>query len=81
MLQNALDLTISRQTMETAAMEQGDSEAVPAWAQVSLTALADHGIYMDAQSPLTRGQTAQVLYTVSQLAVDAPGMYAIRMQK
>jgi len=80
MLQNALDLTISKQTVETAAMEQDDSQAVPAWAQVSLTALCDHGISMDAQAPLTRGQTAQVLYTVSQLAVDAPGMQAIRMQ-
>ena len=78
MLQNALDLTISRETVETAATEQTDT--VPAWAQVSLTALADHGITMDADAPLTRGETAQVLYAVSQLAVDAPGMFAIRMQ-
>ena len=42
---------------------------------------ADHGITMDADAPLTRGETAQVLYAVSQLAVDAPGMQAIRMQK
>ena len=79
MLQNALDLSISQKTVETAATEQSD--AVPAWAQVSLTTLADHGITMDALSPLTRGQTAQVLYTVTQLAIDAPGMYAIRMQQ
>ena len=81
MLQNALDLTISRETLETAAVETAtDTEAaVPTWAQVSLTAMAEGGICLDANESLTRGQVAQVLYQVSQLAVNAPGMAVIRM--
>ena len=81
MLQNALDLTISRETLEAAAVETSAEEAasVPVWAQVSLTAMAEGGVLLDANEALTRGQAAQVLYRVSQLAVDAPGMAVIRM--
>jgi len=82
-LQNALDLSISRDTLETAAVEtsaETESE-IPVWAQVSLTAMEDNGIALDANAPLTRGAAAQVLYQVSYLAVDAPGMAVIRMQQ
>lgn len=82
-LQNALDLTISRETLESAAVETSTDEenAAPVWAQVSLTAMEDNGIFLNANAPLTRGQAAQVLYQVSYLAVDAPGMAVIRMQQ
>ena len=87
-LQNALDLTISQTAMETAAVEGEEAPAaaesgeqeVPAWAQVSLAALKDNGICLEANSALTRGDVAQVLYQVSYLAIDAPGMAVIRMQ-
>lgn len=82
MLQNALDLTISQNTLETAAVEAGaEDSAVPAWAQVSLTAMADNGIALEAGAELTRAQVAQVMYRVSTLAIDAPGMSVIRMQQ
>ena len=82
MLQNALDLSISQQTLETQeAMAQDENEAVPAWAAVSMTAMNDHGITQLTTEPMTRSQMAQVLYQVSQLALDAPGMQVIRMQQ
>ncbi len=81
MLQNVLDLTISQQTLEA---EQVDAEAsaedVPAWAAVSMTAMAENGIAMDAAKELTRSDVAQILYQVADLAVNAPGMTVIRMQ-
>ena len=82
MLQNALDLSISQQTMETAAVQTSaeDVQQVPAWAEVSLTAMADNGIALSANNTLTRGDVAQVMYQVSQLAIDAPGMAVLRMQ-
>ncbi len=83
MLQNALDLTVSQQSLdnavETAAQEQ--QETIPAWAATSLTAMADNGIHLNANLALTRGEMAQVMYQVSQLAQDAPGMAVIRMQQ
>ena len=82
MLQNALDLTISRETLE--AMETSAEEEisdVPVWAAVSLTAMQDNGIPLAATDTVTRGEVAQVMYQVSQLALDAPGMTVIRMQQ
>ena len=82
MLQNALDLTISRETLE--AMETATEEEVadvPVWAAVSLTAMQDNGIALAATDTVTRGEVAQVMYQVSQLALDAPGMRVIRMQQ
>lgn len=79
MLQNALDLTISQQTLEAEQAE--DPVQVPAWAAVSLTALEENGIALDASVALTRGMAAKVLYQVSYLAVDAPGMAVFRMQQ
>ena len=84
MLQNALDLSISQQTLETAAVKASAEDAqpeVPAWAQVSLTAMADNGIALSANESLTRGEVAQVMYQVSYLATYAPGAAVIRMQQ
>ena len=83
MIQNALDLTISRETLESQSTEtSADSEnTVPAWAAVSLTAMTDNGIVICATEDLTRSDVAQVLYQVSYLSVDAPGMSVIRMQQ
>ena len=81
MLQNALDLSISRETLEK--MESGATgeQEVPVWAAVSLTAMEDNGIALNANAALTRGEVAQVLYQVSELALDAPGMAVFRMQQ
>ena len=77
MLQNALDLSVSREALETAVTH----EQAPDWAAASLTALADNGIMLTADQVLTRGQAAQVLYQVSHLAINAPGIAVIRMQQ
>ena len=82
MLQNVLDLTVSQDVLdavETSAEE--NQEEVPTWAATSLTAMADNGIALGASETLNRGQVAQILYQVSQLAENAPGMTVIRMQQ
>ena len=76
MLQNALDLTISQDTLE-----EGQNEEVPAWAAISLTALEENGICLEPDKALTRAEAAKVFYQVSHLAADAPGMAVIRMQQ
>lgn len=74
-LQNALDLTVSTD----ADLEQ-NAEEMPAWAVSAVNALADNGINLNAQEELTRGQVAQMLYRVSTLAENAPGMMILRAQ-
>ncbi len=69
MLQNALDLTA-----ETAAAD----ETVPVWAADALNALNEHGIELNADTVLTRGDAALIIYRVSQLKAAAPGMKALR---
>lgn len=70
MLQNALDLSAA----ETAVTD----DAVPAWAADALSTLQQHGIQLDAQAVLTRGDAAEVIYQVSKLKSDAPGMLALK---
>lgn len=83
MIQNALDLSISRETLESQSLETSadTDDTVPAWAAVSLTAMADNGVIIRGTEELTRSDVAQVLYQVSYLSVDAPGMSVIRMQQ
>ncbi len=81
MIQNALDLTISQQTLETlAAEETAEDSSVPVWAEVSMTAMAENGVMLSADKALTRGELANALYRVSYLALDAPGMTVLRKQ-
>ena len=70
MLQNALDLTA-----ETAAAED---DAIPIWAADALNALQEHGISLDPEAVLTRGDAAQVIYQVSRLKPTAPGLRALK---
>ena len=65
MLQNALDLTVPYQ--EDLEMSVSEDNTVPAWAESSLTALADCGMDLDANAILTRGETAQLLYQAVQM--------------
>ncbi len=78
MLQNALDLSVSSQALEA---EPTFSEDVPAWAVSSLTVMAENGVALDATAPMTRADAAQVLYQVSYLALEAPGMSVFRIQQ
>lgn len=79
MLQNALDLTVSKQALE-AEQTSAQEEEVPVWAAASLTVMRDNGIVLDASAELTRADVAQVLYQTSILSVNAPGTAVFRMQ-
>ena len=73
MLQNALDLAVSEQMQ----MEQYPEDAVSAWAEQSLMVLRSHGIELYPNAAVTRGQAAQVMYRVSRLMAEAPGIQAL----
>ena len=71
MLQSAMELAV------TTVVDENDP-AVPSWAAVAVTAMWDHGIGLDAMSELTRGEAAKLLYRVSKLAPEAPGLMIYR---
>ena len=74
MLQNALDLPIGSDALtQVSAMD----DQTPQWAVPALTALSYNGIALDANSPLTRAQAAEVLYQADYLSLTAPGMQVI----
>ena len=72
-LQNALDMPAGHE-------EISYEEEQPVWAATSLAVMAENGLNLQANAPLTRGETAQILYQVSRMAVGAPGMMVFNMQ-
>jgi len=78
LLQNALDL--SRASDAAPASSTGEDMA-PEWAVDAMHILGDHGIMLDAETNVTRGTAAQVIYQVSLLAPDAPGTIALRLSR
>ena len=81
MVQNALDLTVDGQMLETAAETWSAEEEVPSWAKSSLTILAEHGIDLPVAGELTRADAAKLLYQANRLSATAPGMTVIRMHQ
>ena len=73
-LQNALDLPAGHEQILY-------GEETPVWAATSLAVMAENGLTLDANAPLTRGETSQILYQVSRMAVGAPGMMVFHMQE
>ena len=73
-LQNALDLPAGHEEITY-------EEEVPTWAATSLAVMAENGLTLEADTPMTRGQTAQILYRVSRMAVGTPGMMVFNMQE
>lgn len=71
MLQNALDFAV------LTVVDEGQ-EGVPQWAAVAVAALQDNGVSVKATETLTRGETAKLLYRISLLAEDAPGLAMYR---
>ena len=69
MLQSAMDLAVSTCTMDGLAEESED-----AWAETAIAVMAENGIHLEVQDLLTRGQVAVLLYQVSRMAKDAPGL-------
>ena len=78
-LQNALDLTVSSTLLE--AVQTSAMENVSLLEAASLAVMAENGISLDADRVLTRAETAQILYQVSKIAPEAPGMAVFRMQQ
>ena len=72
-LQNALDLPVGHE-------EIAYGEEVPVWAATSLAVMAENGLSLDADAPMTRGEVAQILYQTSRMAIGAPGMMVFNMQ-
>jgi len=79
MLQNALDLAITQEALETVGGEA--AEDVPAWAASALTVMNDNGVVLRGNAELTRADMAQVLYRANILSIDAPGTAVFRMQQ
>ncbi len=69
MIQNALALTADTQAVAL--------ENAPDWAKQAMAILNAWGIPLE-DAPLTRSQAAQVLYEVSRLSQEAPGMVVLR---
>ena len=72
-LQNALDLPVGHE-------EIAYGEEVPTWAATSLAVMAENGVELTAEEPLTRAQAAKILYQTSRMAIGAPGMMVFNMQ-
>ena len=72
-LQNALDLPVGHE-------EIAYGEEVPVWAATSLAVMAENGLELQADAPMTRGEIARVLYQTSRMAIGAPGMMVFNMQ-
>lgn len=68
MLQNAMDFTVS-----TAAVEEL-GESTPEWAATAVAAMNENGIEVTAEAELTRGEVAVILYQISKLVSEAPGL-------
>ena len=68
-LQSAMDLAVSTCTMDGLA-----EESEYAWAETAIAVMAENGIHLEVQDLLTRGQVAVLLYQVSRMAKDAPGL-------
>ena len=80
LVQNALSLSVTQESLETGGEAVQEDTGIPVWAETSLTVLADNGVSLSPTDTLTRADTACLLYRVSLLALDAPGMALFRMQ-
>ena len=68
MLQNALDLSVS------VSADSDGKEDAPGWAENALAAMSENGININGSSTMTRGEMAILLYQISKLAKNAPGL-------
>lgn len=68
MLHNALDLGVAASSMDEMSKEE------PAWAMAAVAAMNENGFSLTPAEVLTRGQAAMILYQVSCMAQEAPGL-------
>ena len=71
MLQNAMDLSVTTAVVEE---ELSEEELEYVWAMEAVMAMQDNGVEVSAPEILTRAQVAHILYQVSKLKQDAPGL-------
>ena len=74
-LQNAMDLPVAQQTAEM------EGEEIPTFADTALAVMNENGLGLEAQAVLTRSRVAEILYQVSRMAADAPGMAVYRVNQ
>lgn len=68
MMANAMDLTVATSSMD----EMNPDE--PAWAMAAVTAMNENGIALNPTQVMTRGEVAKILYQVSCMASQIPGL-------
>lgn len=73
-LQNVLDLSLAEQSASV------DEEAVPTFAETALAVMNENGFILDGEAVLTRGCVAEILYRVSCMGNQAPGLAVFQMQ-
>ena len=76
-LQNALDLTVSSEVLQTVAQQENISSREAA----CLAVMAEYDVVLNGTAPMTRAEVAETLYQISKLAPDAPGMAVFRKQQ
>ena len=57
-----------------------DPDTIPAWAERALAVMEQYGMTLVPNEPLTRADAALVLYRMTQLAPEAPGMAVFQGQ-
>ena len=72
LLSEYMDLAVS-----TSSMDEGLPDE-PAWAMAAVSAMNENGIALTATQIMTRGEMAQLLYQISKMAQDAPGLQMYR---
>ena len=72
MLQNAMELTTTTASVDVL------YENAEQWAVAAVSVMNENGISLTADQVLTRGEMAQILYQVSKMAQDAPGLQMYR---
>jgi len=71
MLQNALDLTGMKP----------ETEELPTWTESALAVMNENGIPLTGEELLNRAKVAQLMYQISCIAPEAPGMMVFKMQQ
>ena len=70
-LQNALDLTGMKP----------ETEELPTWTESALAVMNENGIPLTGEELLNRAKVAQLMYQISCIAPEAPGMMVFKMQQ
>ena len=58
-----------------------DEPLMPRQQELALAVLAENGIALEADAPLTRAQVARTLYQISKMDTLAPGLQVLARQK